>query len=66
MTMIHELNEPSRDEALARNVAHIIGDQSAAALALRDLDKRRATGQGAWITNVGKSWFVGFATPPKD
>jgi len=66
MVTISDLNEPSAEEEMARKVAHIIGEQSAAARALREMDRRRSEGHGAWITYDGKTWFVGSVSPPKD
>lgn len=46
-------------EALARQVAYIMGDSCAAAQALRKVDACRAKGGQADIMLVGNTWVVG-------
>lgn len=46
-------------EALCQRIAGIMGEQSAAAQAIRDLNKRRAAGQVAWIESSKGMWLVG-------
>jgi len=46
------------EEALARQVADIIGPNSAAALALAELKRRRDAGEAVQIFSHQKSWFV--------
>lgn len=52
-------NEPSPEEEMCRKVARVIGEGSAAAAALRDLDQRRADGLIAWLSYDGRTWLVG-------
>lgn len=46
------------DEELARRVAKIIGESSAAADAIRDLESRRANGVSASLSFDGRTWWV--------
>ena len=52
------LSPQEMTETIARNVARIVGESSAAAQALRHLDNLRASGQFAYIEQHGNSWFV--------
>lgn len=47
------------DEVSAQRVATILGEHSAAAHALAELARRRASGEDAFITEGGGSWWVG-------
>ena len=47
------------DEELARKSAHILGESSAAARALVELERRRAAGETVEIFNHQQSWIVG-------
>jgi hypothetical protein len=55
-TLQHRLQT---DEAHARRVAHILGESSAAAEALQELDQRRRAGEDVGIFLVGPRWIVG-------
>lgn len=46
------------DEALARQLADILGPSSAAAQAVAELDRRRRNGEDAFIARLGKTWLV--------
>ena len=52
------LSQQEMIERIARNVASISGESSAAAQALRHLDDLRASGRFAQIEQHGNSWFV--------
>lgn len=52
------------DEELARKSAWILGPASAAAQALKELDRRRAEGENVHIISQGSYWLVG-QTPPE-
>lgn len=53
----------SDDEALARQVAYIIGPSSAAQSAINELERKRRTGQPAYIHKVGNAWIVQTVRP---
>jgi hypothetical protein len=44
---------------MAERIAHIMGPSSAAAHALRELERRRAFGEKAALFLIGKSFVVG-------
>lgn len=46
-------------EELARRVAWVTGDASAAAQAISDLDRRREAGENVIIFRGANCWFVG-------
>lgn len=50
--------EPSEIEASVRRIAHIVGNNSAAHQAIQELERRRSSGQEAWLTQVGRTWLV--------
>jgi len=50
-------------EALARQIAYIIGPSSAAQSAINELERKRRTGQPAYIHKVGNSWIVQTVRP---
>jgi hypothetical protein len=55
------MSEPyiSEGEELARRVAKVMGESSAAAAAIADLEQRRADGiSHAWIEWDGRTWWV--------
>lgn len=47
------------EEDAARRVAHIMGESSAAALAVKELERRRSAGDSAYIIRGRTSWYVG-------
>lgn len=47
------------DEVSANLVAKILGEHSAAAHALAELARRRASGEDAFITDGRGTWWVG-------
>lgn len=51
------------DEAIAARIAHVIGDQSGAAFALKELKRQRDAGRDAWLTRQGTTWCVFIAVP---
>ncbi len=53
------MTNPTAQEALARQVATIIGPASAAAMALTESERRRQAGEAVQIFSHQKSWFVG-------
>jgi len=55
---------PTTDEEMCERIAEIIGEESAAAKALKDLHERRAAGLMAWIEYDGRTWFVGSGRKP--
>lgn len=46
-------------ESLARRMAYILGESSAAAQALKLLDSLRSEGKRAWIYLHQRTWIVG-------
>lgn len=50
-------------ESLARQIAYIIGPSSAAQSAINELERKRRTGQPAYIHKVGNSWIVQTVRP---
>lgn len=46
-------------EKLARTSAHILGESSAAAMALNELERRRKAGEDVAIFMHKRSWIVG-------
>lgn len=52
------MTRKENDEAICREVAHIAGDASGAAQAIRELERRRRLGLTAWIQHEGQVWFV--------
>ena len=50
-------------ENIAHTVSEIMGPQSAAAQALRELDALRAEGKQAWLEHRGDTWVVGSIDP---
>ena len=53
----------SANEALAERIAHIIGESSAAANALKELKRQRESGRTAWLTQHGRVWCVHSRSP---
>lgn len=47
------------DEDIARRMADILGSQCGAALAIVELEKRRANGEKAWLISKIGMWLVG-------
>lgn len=58
MGALERMDEVTDDESLARLVAKTMGDSSAAAAAIADLERRRADGILAWIEFDGRTWWV--------
>lgn len=52
------MSKPSKVETFARRIANIMGDSSAAAHALREMERRRNCGKRAWIGFDGRTWIV--------
>ena len=51
-------------EDLARRSAHILGDSSAAASALDELERRRVSGEDVSIYLIDRVWVVGPTIAP--
>lgn len=47
------------DEALARQVSHIVGEHSAASKSLADLARRREQGLKSFLVEIDGSFWVG-------
>lgn len=56
----------SANEALAKQLAYILGEASASADALRELQKQRESGREAWLTQHGNVWRVHSRSPNHD
>lgn len=53
----------AREELVARRAAHILGEFSAAALAIKELERRRANGEDVFIFSHRQYWLVGPSAP---
>ncbi len=47
------------EDATAKRIAHILGDQSGMAQAIRDVERRRSEGEEAYIWKAGTMILVG-------
>lgn len=45
-------------EVVAKRIAFIIGESSAAASAIKELERRRESGLDAWLEQSGQFWLV--------
>lgn len=59
------MSTPIDAEALCRQTAHIMGEFSGAAQALRLLEAKRSAGFGAWVWLEGGRWLVGWREAAK-
>jgi len=57
------MSKTDDSEMLCRRVAHIMGESSGAAQAIKCLEAKRAEGMDAWVWNEGNKWLVFFEPP---